>query len=253
MTTISIITAVRNGAGTIRNCIQSVSGQSYPSEHIIVDGGSTDETPAIIGEFRSAVARHISEPDQGIYDAMNKGIRLAAGDVIGILNADDIYAHSGVLAEVARVFEDKQVDACYGDLNYVDSTDTSRIVRSWRSGAFTQKSFYRGWMPPHPTFFVRGKIYEKYGDFKLDMGSAADYELMLRFLLRYRIPTVYIPEVLVLMRTGGVSNASFANRIKANRMDREAWRVNGIKPRPWTLWMKPLRKIHQYFVEHRKS
>jgi glycosyltransferase len=248
MVKISVITAVRNGAATIRDCIESVKDQTYPAGHIIIDAGSTDGTLDIIRQFHSNIARHVSEPDCGIYDAMNKGIRLAAGDVIGILNADDIYAHSNVLAKVARVFADERLDACYGDLDYVDPVDTVRVVRSWRSGAFNQKNFYWGWMPPHPTLFVRRKIYEKYGYFKLDMGSAADYELMLRFFVKRGIRVGYIPEVLVNMRCGGISNLTIRNRLAANRMDRRAWEVNGLKPYPWTLLLKPLRKIGQFLV-----
>jgi glycosyltransferase involved in cell wall biosynthesis len=250
MVKISIITAVWNGARTIRDCIESVNGQTYPAEHIILDGKSTDRTLDVISQFYPSLGKVVSEPDRGIYDAMNKGIRLATGDVIGTLNADDIYANSNVLAKVARVFADKSLDACYGDLDYVDPVDTARVVRSWRSGAFNQKAFYWGWMPPHPTFFVRRKIYENYGDFKLDMGSAADYELMLRFIVKRRIRVGYIPEVLVNMRCGGVSNLTLRNRIAANRMDRRAWEVNALKPYPWTLWVKPLRKIGQFFVTH---
>jgi len=250
---ISIITAVLNGIRTIRDCIGSVKGQVYPAEHVIIDGNSTDGTLDVISECCPSLEKVVSEPDRGIYDAMNKGVRLATGDVIGILNADDIYAHSNVLAKVARVFADERFDACYGDLDYVDPVDTVRVLRSWRAGAFNQKSFYWGWMPPHPTLFVRRKVYEKYGDFKLDMGSAADYELMLRFIVKREIRVGYIPEVLVNMRYGGVSTLTLRNRIAANRMDRRAWEVNGLRPYPWTLWVKPLRKIGQFLLGRLES
>ena len=260
MSSISIITVTSNAAATIAHCLESVNCQTMPVEHIIIDGASTDSTLEIVRGI-SPCARIISEPDHGIYDAMNKGIRLATGDIVGILNADDFYAHSGVLAKVAAVFADPMVDACYGDLVYVSeklesgignresgvSTQNFRIVRYWKSGEFRPEKFFWGWMPPHPTFFVRKSVYERYGMFNPDLGTAADYELMLRFLLKYQITTAYIPEVLVKMRTGGMSNVSLANRLKANRMDRMAWEVNGLKPRPWTLMMKPLSKIPQYF------
>ena len=191
---------------------------------------------------------------------MNKGVMLATGDVIGILNADDFYATPNVLAKVASVFEDPAVMSCYGDLEYVREAGTGdestqnlklkiqnyKVVRNWKSGPFKPDKFKWGWMPPHPTFFVRRSVYEKLGLFRLDMGSAADYELMLRFLFRHRITASYIPEVLVKMRAGGVSNATVANRLRANRMDRLAWSVNGLTPYPWTLFMKPLRKLPQY-------
>lgn len=247
MTSVSIITAAFNCAATIRGCIESVLGQSQPAEHIIVDGGSTEGTLRILEEYRSRIARIVSEQDWGVYDAMNKGIALATGDVIGILNADDVYAHRDVLTKVARVFEDERVDSCYGDLVYISSIDPDRVVRYWRAGPYDVRRFYRGWMPPHPTFFARRSVYERYGAFRLGNGSAADYELMLRFLLKHGISAAYIPEVLVKMRSGGISNVSLGKRLKANRMDRHAWRVNGLRPWPWTIAMKPLSKIGQYF------
>ena len=251
---ISIITAVLNNRFHLRDCITSVSSQSYPNvEHIVVDGGSSDGTLDVIRENDKKIAQWISEPDQGIYDAMNKGISLARGDVIGILNADDFYANAHVLSKAALVFCDDNVWSCYGDLQYVSPENTLRVVRYWHSGHYHVKNFYWGWMPPHPTFFVRRDVYEKYGLFNLSLGSAADYELMLRFLLRYRITTTYIPEVLVKMRQGGTSNASLRNRLRANLMDRMAWTINGVKPYPWTLYLKPLRKFGQFIVNNKLS
>lgn len=245
--TISIITATFNSASTLLDCLSSVASQNIAAEHLIIDGISTDETLAI-AKSHAHVSKIISEHDTGIYDAMNKGISQATGDIIGILNSDDFYASKDVLSRVARIFEDEAVDSCYGDLVYVDATDTTRITRNWKSGEFNQRSFLWGWMPPHPTFFVRRAVYEKYGIFNLNLGSAADYELMLRLLVKHRISTAYIPEVLVKMRAGGVSNLSWKNRLKANRMDRYAWSVNGLKPYPWTTYLKPLSKIKQFFV-----
>lgn len=253
---ITIITAVFNGARCIADSLRSVASETHKDvEHIVVDGGSTDGTLEIVKTYQSSLAQVCSEPDDGLYDALNKGLKLAQGDIIGILSSDDCYAHVNVLSRVAAVFKDKTIDSCYGDLMYVDPINTDRVVRYWRAGPVKEKSFYWGWMPPHPTFFVRREIYEKYGGFNTDLGTAADYELMLRFLLLHRISTVYIPEVLVKMRTGGVSNASFKNRLRANRMDRKAWEVNGLKPHPWTLYLKPLRKLGQYAFHgnHRKK
>ena len=251
MMKISIITVCFNSESTIQDTIRSVSEQSYKNiEYIIIDGKSTDNTLSKIDSYRDKIKHIVSEPDNGIYDAMNKGMRLASGDIIGILNADDYYAYNGVLADVVKTFEDSPVDTCYGDLFYVNASDTQKIVRYWKSGDFYPNNFYHGWMPPHPTFFVRRSIYEKYGLFNLNLGSAADYEIMLRFLLKYNVNAKYIPKTLVHMRAGGVSNASLGSRLKANRMDRKAWKVNGLKPYPWTLMMKPLRKLKQWKMKH---
>jgi len=248
---ISIITVVRNGASFIRDCIESVRSQRHKAEHIIIDGASTDGTLDIIDEYRSNISQVISEPDNGIYDAMNKGIQLATGDVVGFLNADDFYPNPEVLSRVATGFGNNRVESCYGDLVYVHPTHTKQIKRFWRSGPYKPRRFYFGWMPPHPSFFVLRSIYETHGSFNLTLGTAADYELMLRFLLKNNISTIYIPDVLVNMRAGGLSNASVKNRMQANQMDRQAWVVNGLRPYPWTIMLKPLRKIPQYFIRER--
>jgi glycosyltransferase involved in cell wall biosynthesis len=248
---ISIITATWNSSATIENAILSVASQGYPHlEHIIVDGNSSDATLPIIFRNADRIDKLISEPDHGIYDAMNKGIALSTGDVIGILNSDDFYAHPYVLEKVARVFEDESVHTSYGDLIYVDPADVKRITRYWRAGAHHPQSFYRGWMPPHPTFFVRRSVYEKYGNFNLSLGTAADYELTLRLLLKYGVSTTYIPEVLVHMRSGGASNASFKSRLATIRMANLCWQVNDLSPLPWTLTFRLLSKIIQYTRMH---
>jgi glycosyltransferase involved in cell wall biosynthesis len=245
-TMISIVTVAHNAGYSLADCLSSVARQTHPQvEHILIDGGSTDETLAIARKY-GHITRLVSEPDKGIYDAMNKGIRLAQGDIIGILNADDYYPSSDVLAKVAAVFVDLAVDACYADLQYVDSNNTDKIIRYWRSGHYSLRKFYWGWMPPHPTFFARRSLYERFGLFNLELGVASDYELMLRFLLKHKINAVYIPEVLVKMRTGGVSGGSLRNRLQANRMNRKAWGINNLKPYPWTVWFKPLRKLGQW-------
>jgi len=245
---ISVITTVFNGVGSIRDCIESVQGQKEPVEHIIIDGGSIDGTLEIIHEYKSCLAKVVSERDKGVYDGINKGIQLAECNIVGLLHADDFYAKPGILSKVVNAFTNQNVDSCYGDLVYVDPKSTDQIVRYWRAGHYNQRRFYWGWMPPHPTFFVRKHVYERYGRFRLDMGSAADYELMLRFLVKHKISTTYIPEVMVKMRTGGVSNVSIKNRLLANRNDRLAWRVNSLKPYPWTVFFKPLFKVRQWFV-----
>jgi len=248
MLKISIITATYNSARTIRDCLASVAAQSVEVEHIIVDGASTDATLKIVRAFPH-VARVVSERDNGMYDAMNKGIALASGDVVGILNSDDFYAGPDVLQQVLAAFAASgEPDSCYGDLVYVDAGDSAKVTRYWRSGEFRQSSFYWGWMPPHPSFFVKRAVYERCGMFDTTMGTAADYELMLRFLLKFGISAAYIPTVLVKMRAGGASNASLINRLKANRMDRKAWEVNRLSPLPWTTYLKPLRKIGQFCI-----
>jgi glycosyltransferase involved in cell wall biosynthesis len=243
---VSIITATYNSAETVAETMKSVESQDYPHiEHIVVDGHSTDETLGIIEQYPHT-ATLISEKDNGIYEAMNKGISAATGQIIGILNSDDLYAHSKVISEIVKVFEDQSIQACYADLQYMDAVNNARVTRTWKSGKYQVGSFYWGWMPPHPTFFVRRSVYEQVGLFDTRLRSAADYEMMLRILVRHRLPVAYIPEVIVKMRTGGMSNASMRNRIRANREDREAWRINGLKPYFFTLYLKPLRKITQF-------
>jgi glycosyltransferase involved in cell wall biosynthesis len=245
---ISVITATYNSAATVRDTLTSICRQDHPDiEHIIIDGRSTDGTLGIVAHFPH-VAKIVSEKDKGIYDAMNKGIRLATGDVIGILNSDDIYIDSSVLSAVATAFADPDVMTVYADLQYVDADNPDRIKRTWITGPFRKSSFYYGWMPPHPTFFVRREVYERTGLFNTDLRSAADYELMLRILLKHGVPAYYIPRVIVKMRAGGVSNASLGNRLRANREDRLAWKLNGLRPYFFTLYLKPLRKITQFKI-----
>lgn len=193
-------------------------------------------------------ARLVSESDRGLYDAINKGLRLANGDIVGVLNSDDFYSHDRVISRVVALMNQQNADVAYGDLCYVSAADPRRVVRYWRSGEYRRDKFLYGWMPPHPTFFVRKKVYEQLGGFDLALHIAADYELMLRFLFRHGLKAAYLPEVLVHMRTGGMSNASFRHRLLANREDREAWRRNGLRPYFFTTWLKPLRKIPQYFL-----
>jgi glycosyltransferase len=246
---ISIITATYNSAATVRDTLESVANQEHPDvEHIIVDGRSSDDTLEIVKGF-SHVARIHSEKDKGIYDAMNKGIGIAAGDIIGILNSDDVYTDNFVLSDIAAAFEDPAVMTVYADLQYVDAVDLRKVRRRWSSGPFRRKNFYFGWMPPHPTFFVRRSVYEQTGLFNLSLRSAADYELMLRILLKYQITTHYLPRVIVKMRVGGTSNAGLLNRLRGNREDRMAWKLNGLRPYWFTLYLKPLRKIHQYILK----
>ncbi|QHT65757.1 glycosyltransferase [Rhodocytophaga rosea] len=244
---ISIITVSFNSSKTIRDTIQSVLSQHYSNiEYIIVDGGSTDGTLDIIHSYEHKNIKWISEPDKGIYDAMNKGLSMSTGDIIGILNSDDFYLHRNVISKVAETFLETQAESVYSDLAYVDAINTNKIIRYWRSGSYKDGSFLQGWMPPHPTFFVKKEIYQKYSAFNLRFKSAADYELMLRLLHKHKITTAYIPDLTVMMRAGGKSNANLKSRLHANAEDRLAWKLNKLNPYPYTLLLKPLRKIEQY-------
>ncbi|HYN53142.1 MAG TPA: glycosyltransferase family 2 protein [Methylotenera sp.] len=215
---ISIITVVFNGAETIRDTIESVLKQSYGNiEYIIVDGGSSDATVDILRQYDHVVDCWISEKDKGIYDAMNKGIALARGDVIGTLNADDFYIYDHVLENVAQVFLDPAIDACYGDLLYVNQNNVEKTVRFWKSNDYELGLFKSGWMPAHPTFFVRKSVYDRLGGFNLNYKIAADFELLFRFIEQNKIRTQYLPKVLVKMRLGGTTNQSWSNILKQNK------------------------------------
>jgi glycosyltransferase involved in cell wall biosynthesis len=244
---ISIITVTFNSAETIEKTIQSVISQSYKNlEYIIVDGKSTDETLAIIETYKSHITKIVSEKDNGLYDALNKGIALATGDIIGILHSDDFYTDTNVLQLYADTFSKNKLDAVYSDLYYVDRINTAKIIRKWKSGSYKANSFLYGWMPPHPTFFVKSDCYKKFGNFNLQFKSAADYELMLRFIHKNKINITYLQYFTVKMRVGGKSNASVTNRVNANIEDRKAWEINNLKPYFFTLYFKPLRKIIQF-------
>lgn len=227
---ISIITVAFNAAHTIADTLESVAGQTHSEiEHIVVDGASTDGTLDVVRRHGQRVARLVSEPDHGIYDAMNKGIRLATGDVIGFLNADDMYPDTGVLARVSAVLEREKLDALFGDAEFVSSARPDQPVRRYRSERFRPDRIAWGWMPAHPTLFLRRRVYERFGMFRTDYRIAGDFELVARMFhggtLRYR----HVPEVLVRMRTGGVSTGGWRNTILLNREVLRACRENGIQ------------------------
>lgn len=233
MMKITIVTVCRNSAATIRDTLESVASQSHQNfEHIIIDGGSTDGTLAVIHEWKKHPIRLVSEPDNGIFDAMNKGIRLATGDVIGILNSDDVYYDSHILENVSMVMSDLSIDACYADLIYVDKDNVKNIIRYWKSCAFKKGLFSKGWMPPHPTFFACRRVYENYGLFDLNYALAADVELLARFLERFQIHAVYIPRIFIRMRLGGISNNSVVNIIRQNFWIYKAFKKNNIPLSP---------------------
>lgn len=251
---VSIITIAFNSAETIETTIQSVLSQDYPNiEYIVVDGASTDQTLAIVNRYRDQIATIVSEPDKGIYDAMNKGVRKATGDVIGILNSDDFYADQSVITDVVKTFQaSPSADALYADLIYVDRFKPEKVIRYWKAGPFRRSRFRAGWMPPHPTFFVKRQAYETHGNYRLELRSAADYELMLRFLYKHEVSCTYLPRIITHMRVGGESNVSLKNRLRANQEDRKAWFLNGLQPAWYTLTLKPISKIGQ-FIRKPKS
>ncbi len=246
---ISIVTVAYNASKTIEQTIQSLLGQTYSNiEYIVIDGGSSDGTQEIIEKYSDKIAYYSSEKDGGIYFGMNKGVEKCSGEYIGLLNADDVYYDSEVIESVVKKLLESKTDALYGDLLYVDATDLSKVVRRWISGKYDRRNFLKGWMPPHPTFFIKKSAYEKFGTFNTQFKFAADYELMLRMLFKHKLSAVYLNQTLIKMRVGGVSNSSVKNRLKANQEDREAWRINGIQPNWYTVFMKPLSKIRQYIL-----
>ncbi|MBN2108329.1 MAG: glycosyltransferase [Deltaproteobacteria bacterium] len=243
---ISIITATFNSSATISDCLRSVDEQTSPSEHIIIDGASTDNTLEIVRRL-SPTARILSEPDHGIYEAMNKGIRLATGDIVGILNSDDFYAGPQVLEKVLRMFRESGAEALFADLVYVKPNNLDQVVRYYAGAGFTPEKFAWGWMPPHPTFFVRREIYERFGLFRTDYRIAADYELTARFLARHRVRYAYLPEVIVRMRTGGLSTRGLRSNWILNREILRACAENGISTNMLKVYSKYFRKVAQLF------
>ena len=248
----SLVTVSFNSGATIRDTIESVVGQSHRDvEYIVVDGGSSDGTIGIIEEYRDRIAAFVSEKDKGVYDAMNKGIRRATGDVIAFINSDDFYADRDVLSRVNAVFESTGTDCLFADLDYVHRRDTSRVIREWRSKPFRPGAFRSGWHPAHPTFFAKREVFEKFGGFDEEFPISADYELMLRFLEARRVRSEYLPSVLVKMRDGGQSNRSVMNIVKANLECYRSFRKNRLPASPLVMIRKPLSKLGQLFAAYR--
>lgn len=247
--TISVVTATYNCAHTVAECLAAVAAQTYPHrEHVVLDGASTDSTLAILTAHAQQLAVLKSEPDTGIYDALNKGIALARGDVVGFLHADDLYASPDVLAQIAQAFENPAVCAVYGDLQYVSKANTAQVVRKWRSSPFTPNRLAWGWMPPHPTLYVRRQWYERIGGFDTRYRISADYLSILQMFSQPDFQAVYLPEVLVKMRLGGASNKSLKNLIQKSSEDWRALRstgVGGLGGVGALLW-KNLSKVRQF-------
>jgi len=249
---ISIVTVVYNRADTIGQAIQSVQSQCYfDIEHIIQDGGSTDGTLGVIRDLGNANTCLISERDEGIYDAINRGISRSTGDIIGLMHSDDFFADDQVIERVASVMQDSKVDGVYGDLQYVAVDDPTRVIRHWRAGLFTKALLRKGWMPPHPTLYLRREVFDNWGLYDKEMRIAADYDAMLRYLNKGNVTLEYIPEVLVKMRVGGESNRSIGRIIKKSREDFTAIRRNNVGG-IGTLILKNLTKIPQFIFKKDK-
>lgn len=251
---LSVITVCMNAQDTIAEAVQSVHRQSHGEvEHIVVDGGSTDRTLSVLEQHRDGIARLVSESDSGLYDAMNKGIAMATGDYVGFLNADDAYAHDHVLELVADAFDRASCDAAYGDLVYVDARDTSSVLRYWRSSSFRKGLLQAGWIPPHPTLFVRTLLLRELGGFDTRLRYQSDVKFMLRLFHRDSVTSHYIPEVLVRMRTGGHSNSSLRNIVLGNLEAYRAARELGIAKSPIWVARKFLHRSRQFFLRPRND
>lgn len=244
---ISIITATFNSSKTISDCISSVSDQSYQLiEHIIIDGVSRDNTLEIIKALPNRVVKIISEPDEGIYDAMNKGINLAKGDIIGFLNSDDFYVDNDVISGIIDYFKEFRVDCVFANVNYVSSKNPKNIVRKWKSGKYKKGSFQMGWHPAHPAFFVKKKVYEVFGAFNLEYKLSADFELMLRFLEKEGISNYYSEKAIINMRLGGATSGSLVNIFKQNIECYKAFKTNGISISPFYPLLRLIPKVIQF-------
>lgn len=243
---ISIITATYNSEKTLLDTLLSIEKQTYQDiEYIIVDGASKDNTVELVRNNCTRVTRIICESDRGIYDALNKGINAATGDIIGFLHSDDLFAYDEAVADIVKTFEATTCDAVYGDLEYVSQDDIKKRIRLWKSGLFSRVKMQLGWMPPHPSFYMRRSCYLKYGNFSLNYRISADYDSLLRYILKYRVSITYLPKVLVKMRVGGISNRSLSSMVNKSLEDIRIMKNNGIIW-PLALVCKNLSKLPQF-------
>ena len=244
---VSIITATMNSEKYLSDCIESVRRQNYKNiEHIVIDGKSSDGTLEIIEKNSDHISYWISETDRGMYDAINKGIQMATGDIIGILNSDDMFASADAVRSIVDCFENNNVDSVYGDLVYVDPKNAQKIIRYWKGISYKRSRFRYGWMPAHPTFYIRRDLIQQYGLYENHYYTAADYEFMARYLYLNKVSSLYLDAMLVKMRSGGLSNVTFKSRFRANRRDYLAMKKNRI-PFPFIVSiLKPLQKIPQF-------
>jgi glycosyltransferase len=247
MIKVTLITVTLNSQKFLEEAIKSVMAQDYKNiEHIIIDGESTDGTLAVIEKYKDHIAQWVSEKDYSMYDAINKGMRMATGDIIGTLNSDDVLASTDVISKIVECFELKKVDAVYGDLVYVDQDNIEQVLRKWRGGEFNTNRFRYGWMPAHPTFYFRRNLLDTCGYYETHFFTAADYEFMTRYLYYYKVSAAYVPKLIVKMRNGGMSNGNIFRRLRANRRDYLAMKKNRV-PMPFVVaFLKPMIKLHQY-------
>lgn len=246
---VTIITVVFNGEKYLKDCIESVLYQDYKNiEYIVIDGGSTDRTLSIIESYRSQIHYFISEKDKGMYDALNKGIKVATGNVIGILNADDMLASSNVISAIVNEFNKKDADGIYGNLNYIDLSSSKKIIRRWVSNQFVKKDILLGWMPAHPTLYLKKELFTHFGNYSLDFGTAADYELMVRFLYVHQVKARFLDKLIVNMRVGGMSNSSLKQRYLAFINDYKAIKKNSLPCPLITIFFKKIIKLQQFFI-----
>lgn len=244
---VSIITVTRNSATTLVDALRSVAEQRHPNvEHIVIDGASTDATDKVVEQHGDRVAKYVSEPDTGIYDAMNKGLSIASGEVIGFLNADDRYSDPGVLERIVAAMSQEGLDIVYGDVAFFRGDDSQSIVRHYRSDRFHPERLAWGWMPAHPAFFMRREIYQRVGSFKTDYRIAGDFEMMVRIFQNTDLRFKYLSEILVMMRSGGISNEGWRNTLLLNLEVLRACRENGLN----TNWIKILSKYPLKFFEY---
>lgn len=244
---VSIITVCYNSAATIESTIQSVIFQDYSNiEYIIVDGESKDNTLDIVRKYEMHIDTIISENDSGIFDAFNKGIQNATGDIIAILNSDDFYMNNKVISKIVRAFESCDCELVFGNIYYVDAQNTNRIIRRWKSSSYSKLKAIFGWMPAHPAFFVRRSVYNKYGGFNTNFKYSGDYDFMMRLLYKYNLSSKYVDEFLVNMRSGGNSNSSLRARLKVEKEDRLAMGMNKMPFPIFISLFKRLRKLNQF-------
>lgn len=243
---VSLITVCYNAAREIDETIRSVVVQDHPDiEHIVIDGGSTDGTQERVMRYRECISQFTSEKDHGVYDAMNKGLRLATGEVVAFVNAGDMLATRNTVSYMAKAFVEHDADVIYGDALMVDPGDITRVKRFWKGGAYKRENFRKGWMPPHLGTYIRKSAYNKFGLFNTELKVSADYELMFRLLYKHRLAAFYVPKVLVRFRLGGVSNRSLGHIWRANLEVYKAWKLNGERVSPLIVLRKPLRKLGQ--------
>lgn len=247
---VSIVTVAYNAQATIAETLASVRNQTHSDvEHIVVDGASTDGTLAVVKAQKISLGAIISEPDSGIYDAMNKGIAAAKGDVIGLLNADDVYAHNDVLSQVVTIHRDKAVDACYANLDFVSSHNSEKVRRVWRSRPFKPGLCFSGWMPAHPTLFLSRAAYQQVGLYDTRLKYQSDLEFCARAFEVHKIRSHFVPEVWIHMRLGGVSNNSFRTMWQGNWESYFALRRLGLKTNPVTYFFRKfVRKLPQFYT-----